>query len=355
MKSNTLLLLLFLLLFSACRKDIDEIRVNKEEDSPAVFIKNTIRGKVVDETGVPIANANVTVEDEIIQSDADGCFLFNSVTIKKDGTIVTASSDEFFDGISHSNFAADGSSFVEIRMMHRGDPQFVESVDGGTVTNNDNLKINIPPDALVYENGNLYEGPVKVYARWLDPTDENIGATMPGALIASDENGNRLALVSYGMAVIELEADNGAKLELKEGAEMELDIPIPPELLADAPEEIDLWLFDLEEEEWLLKGKCNKVGGNYKCMVSQTGYWNCDVGVPAICLTGQVFNSDSSYSAYLRVIVEDLTDNFIYWGYTDSTGYFCGSVPQAAPLRLTIKDHCDNVVHTEDILSLIHI
>ena len=39
----------------------------------------------------------------------------------------------------------------------------------------------------------------------------------------------------------------------------------------------------------------------------------------------------------------------MYWGYTDSLGYFCGSVPADAVLLLSIVDHCDNKLYCEEI------
>ncbi|MEM8908014.1 MAG: carboxypeptidase-like regulatory domain-containing protein [Bacteroidota bacterium] len=349
MKLNLLLLLSALFLIGACRKDIDELNIERREDAPRVLIEQTIRGRVVDEAGVPIANASVRVENEIIQSDMNGYFLFKNIRVNKSGTTVHANIETYFEGISHSNFSAERSSFVEIRMLKKTNPQVVDSREDHNWTTSEGLRIYLTANALVLPNGNDYNGPVNVYSRWLDPTAATIGGTMPGALIATDDNDRPLALASFGMAVIELETTDGTPLELKPNTKLELDIPIPEEAFIDAPNEIDLWFFDVTASEWLLEGTCNKLDGRYKAFISRTGYWNCDVALPAVCLSATIYNNDSTYAAYLKVIVEDLTNNFVYWGYTDSLGYFCGSVPQAAPLRLSIEDHCENIVYTADI------
>ncbi|MEO1261663.1 MAG: carboxypeptidase-like regulatory domain-containing protein [Bacteroidota bacterium] len=349
MKKTHLLLLLSLLLFSACRKDVDDLVITTEEDPPIVLIRSSIRGKVIDEDGSPLGNVEVQVGNEMLLSDNDGNFKFEQVEVKKSGTIVKANANGFFSGSTHSYFTADGSSYVEIRLMKKGAPKIVQSNDGGTIITSDGLEITFPPKVITYENGSDYSGPIEVYSRWLDPTDPEVAGVMPGALIATDENGVPLALATYGMAVIELETPGGTKLEVSEGETLDLKMPIPADLQNDAPAEIPLWYFDLEEEEWLLSSKCQKDGSYYIGKITSTGFWNCDVALPAICLSGQVFSSDSSYACYLKVIVEDLTDNFIYWGYTDSVGFFCGAVPQAAPLRIYIKDLCDSIIYTADI------
>jgi len=336
-----------LFIVSSCRKDLDQYEVTTDKNPPTVFIETTIRGQVVDESGIALANVTVNVENEWVQSDDDGNFIFQKATVKKLGNIVTASASGYFTGVAHSIFPADGASFVEIRMLERGAPQSMQSSSGINYTTEDNIQVSIPAGAVALANGSAYSGSVNVYTKWIDPTDENLGTIMPGALNATDENGRPIVLASFGMVALDLETENGSKLELS--ADASIEIPIPPSLLEDAPNEIPLWLFDLETGEWLENGVCKKEGNTYKCKVPKTGYWNCDVPLPAICLSAQVFNPDSTFAPYVKVIVEDLTDNFIYWGYTDSTGLFCGSVPQAALLQLTIKDHCDNIVFMEEI------
>lgn len=349
MKNISFLFLVLLLVFGACRKDVDDHMIIIEEDPPIVLVETALRGVVVDEAGIPIANATVSVGNQELQSDSRGNFHFQHVEVKKSGTIIKAQNDGYFEGVSHSNFSASGSSFVEIRMMPKSDPVNIQSEDGGNFITNGGMEVAIPQNAIRNQNGSPYQGPVQVFSRWIDPTDENMGGIMPGALTATDEDGNPLVLASFGMMAIELETPSGEELELNPNAEVEVKMPIPPELVDEAPEEIPFWYFDLEEEQWLLSGSCKKNGGYYDCIITITGYWNCDIDLPAICLSGKVFNSDSTESAYLKVIVEDLTNNFIYWGYTDINGFFCGSVPQGAPLQLTIKDLCDNVVYSEEI------
>ncbi len=260
-----------------------------------------------------------------------------------------AAAPGYFDGAAHSNFQAEGSSYVAITLMEKGNAQSFDAGQGGTLTFANDLEVNIPSGSMATGSGTPYNGSAEVHARWIDPTDDQLGGIMPGALIASDSEGNPLALETYGMVAIQFDNGLGTELDIAEGKEVQVEIPIPDELVDEAPDEIPLWYFDVEESQWLLEGVCNKQNGKYVCFIDKSGFWNCDIPLNAICLSGQVFNNDSTYGSYLKVIVEDLTNNFVYWGYTDSTGYFCGSVPQGVPLLLTIVDHCNNTVYTSEI------
>lgn len=336
-------------MLSGCRKDVSEQLVIIEEAPPVVYIESAIRGKVVNEFDQPVQGALVKVENEYLISDTKGNFHFKKVEVKKSGTIISAAVDGYFTGVVHSGFTAEGSSFVQINLTSKGNPNQIQSESGGSFTTSDNLNVKIPANAFTYSSGLAYNGPVNVYSKWFDPTLSKTVKDMPGRLAITTENGELETLNSFGMFTIDFQTSNGDELLLKPETETEVSFEIPEELLNKAPDEIPIWYFDLEEEQWVINGYCNKDGNTYKCNTSCSGTWSCSQPVPAICLSGQVFNSDSTYAPYLQVLVEDLTDNFLYWGFTDSIGYFCGAVPQAAPLLISIIDNCDNTVYSAEV------
>lgn len=347
-----LLFFSFLLLTTACRKEINETIFTTEEEDPVVLVRSNLRGKVVDEAGIGIQDVEVQVDGNFTTTDENGNFSYNNIEVKKQGSLVTADGQNFkyFKGASYSNFTAEGASYVQITMLERGIPFIIQSstetIDFTDA--NDGLKVTIPANAIVDQNGNTGVGGV-LYTKWLDPSRTDLGGIMPGELITTNEDGETEVLASFGMVAVDLTDNQGNPRFINEETGIEIELPIPNELLGQAPDEIPLWFFDLDEENWVKYGTCKKRGNAYVCKVYKSGYINCDIALPSICLSGQVFNSDSTHSAYLRVEVEDLTDNFVYWGYTDSLGRFCGSVPQGAELRLSIRDLCDSIIYTEII------
>lgn len=350
MKKPLFYIFLILVFLSSCRDDINDIMRDVEEDDFVVFVQSTVRGQVVDESGLPLSNVSLQISGETTTSDADGNFHFDKVDVKKEGgDIVIARGDGFFEGVSHANFTAEGSSFLEVRLMEKGNPDRIDPSSEQVISKTNGLKITVPQNSIIDADGLVHEGTVQVFSRWIDPTDENVGGIMPGALTATDANGDEKVLATYGMLALDLESEFGEKLELKPGDELTVEMPIPSELEGDAPDEMPLWEYDLEEGKWLEKGVCKKLSSSYICNIPNSGIWNCDVPLEAICLSAKVLNMDLTPASFLKVVVEDLTDNFIYWGYTDEEGFFCGSVPEAAPLLMTILDHCDNVLYTAEI------
>lgn len=349
MKNQFLYLCLFLLCISACRNEVNEFTVETNEEPPLVLVETTIMGRVVDDAGSPVANAIVNVGNASILSGTDGFFEFDQLAVQKSGDVVSADVPGYFSGVSQTNFEANSESFLEIRVVAKGEPNMVSSTTGAAIVKPDGVEINIPANSLFDSNGNRYEGNAMVFSKWLDPTDADLGGIMPGSLVATDQNNDDVVLATYGMLALDIEAENGELLSLADGAMVDVKLPIPNELITDAPEEMPLWEYNLEEGKWLENGKCIKDGSNYTFSVPGTGYWNCDLPLESICLSFQVFNEDLTAAPFVKVVVEDLTDNFIYWGYTNFRGLVCANVPISAPLKLTILDHCDNIIYMEEI------
>jgi len=348
MQKIHLLFLLTLLLFG-CRKGELINKVIVEEDGPTILVVSSFKGKVVDEAGEPVVGAVVRVYHETTTTNGKGLFSFTNVEAPKGGALVSVEKSDYFMGSSMAGNSAGGKNYVQVSLMEKGIPKPISASIGGTLQWLDGSKVTIKANTLQTADGAAYTGDVNVFARWLDPSDADLGAIMPGALMALDGEGDEKVLASYGMMALELETAFGEKLKIKDGETADLELPIPPSLDPGAPTEIPLWYFDLEEERWLLKGVCTKSNGSYHCSVPSGGYWNCDIALEPICLSGTIFQTDSTPAFYTKVIVEDLTDNFIYWGYTDIEGFFCGSVPKGALLKITIQDLCGNILYQENI------
>lgn len=349
MQKSTAILLFFLSLLVACRQNDLVNAIVIEEDEPIVLVVNSFKGKVSDENGAPVSGATVVLYQHQTTTDAQGIFKFTNVEAPKGNALISVAKPGYFVGSAMCGSGSGAKNFTKIKMLKKGQAKTFEAAAGGNLQWPDGSKISIKPNSLKLAGGQDYNGPVNVFARWLDPSDNQLGENMPGALMARDDKGNEKVLATYGMMTFEMENLQGQKLELKNGQDAELEMPIPEALRNTAPAEIPLWYFDLEQERWLLKGACKQSGTVYICKVPTSGYWNCDIPLEPVCLSGTIFQNDSTPAYYTKVIVEDLTDNFIYFGYTNLDGFFCGSVPKGAPLRIRIEDLCGNVLYTQDI------
>ena len=347
MKNIIVFSFLALLFFSSCREELNEKTIEKEIDPPIVLVESSLRGRVVNESGEPVPSAVVTVDNKQTVTNAAGGFTLNSLEVKKESAMIAAESGGYFNGIAQSNFASEGSSFVQITMIDKGNLSIIDTNTGGVVSNNDETEITIPADIFSDAFNNPINGNVGISSKYIDPSADNFGEIMPGELLTRDADDNIECLSPFAGMVFEAELETGTKVDIKEGEEAEIKMRIPDDLLSLSPDELDIYLFDLEEERWVPYSKCKKNGNFYTGSVNTTGYYICAQALPSVCLSGNVLNADGTVSSYLKVIVEDLSDNFIYYGYTDTLGLFCGGVPAFADLKLTIEDLCNNVVYTE--------
>lgn len=349
MKQLALLACILVLALVGCRDDINSIEVDVEETPPIVLVESSFHGIVLTKNRQAVPNAVVQIGDNMTTSDESGAFRFKNIRVNKKGAAASAKINGYFEGIASTDVRAEGSSFLEITVVEKEAGHTFNSTNTEVITLDNEGTITIPANAIVYADGRPFTGQAVAHVQTINPLDDNFGTTMPGQLQALNADGGEGVLESYGMIALELASSTGELLEIADESQVEVSLPIPAELQASAPNPIDLWYYDLEKARWLHQGVCDKVGGNYQFVIKKSGYWNCDVFLPAVCLSGHVFNSDSTPSPYLRVTIEDLSTTYLYWGFTDIDGRFCGSVPQAASLRLTIKDLCDNIVYTEDI------
>lgn len=305
---------------------------------------------MVNENGDPVKDAQVTVHYSHTTTDENGLFELKSIDAPKGAALVEVQKNGYFTACSMSGNTSGSQQYVRVTMMQKGASKKVDAAMGGTLTWPNGLKITIGPNTLRYAGGGPFSGKANVFARWLDPTDPELGNIMPGALMARNAAGAEKVLSTFGMTALKLEDANGNELLLNPGETAAIEMPIPEDLLSSAPQEIALWNFDLQQERWMENGTCHYSGASsYICNVSGSGYWNCDIALDPICLSGTFFQSDSTPALYTRVIVEDLSNNFIYWGYTDINGFFCGAVPKDAPLKITVEDLCGNVLYEANI------
>ena len=339
---------MFLVCASSCREELDVFEVTVDRPETKVFVESSLSGRVLDEEGNGLSGVPVSVGDNSKTTNGQGNFSFDNIIVEKSKALITAEQSTYFLGIATSDFRADAGSFVEITMVEKGEASLIKTDEANNFTVGEDLEIVVPAGMLVDENGDLAEGEAELFSRYIDPTSDEFGNQMPGSLSTVDEDGNEEVLETFGMMVTEF-SDEEEELLIAEGETMKVNFKIPDELLDDAPDELTIYLFDLEEEQWFPIDNCTKVGIYYECNISKPGYICIARPLRAICLSGTVFNADSTFSSYLKVQVEDLSTHYTYFGYTDLDGYFCGSVPTETEMYFSIIDLCGNEIFGETV------
>src|SRR5215212_2800534 len=279
--STAIITLVGFFLWPACRK-------NDNPPNPPVDIKinASVKGRVIDETGNPVSNATVKSGSFSTTTDVNGSFYFSNIQLSKEAGFVSVEKSGYFKTgrtfLTHQNV----DNYVNIQLIRRVNKGNFQSAAGGNITIQPGTTVGFPVNGLVNASTNSpYSGTVNVFGSYLDPTNPQLSAIMPGNLMALNSSDQSRLLQTYGMIAVELEGAAGEKLQLANGKLATLTATIPAAMLANAPATIPLWYFDDITGLWKEEGSATKQGSNYVGQVSHFSFWNYDVPANFITLT----------------------------------------------------------------------
>ena len=349
MKKFSLLSLLFLCL-NACQKDIDEIITTIIYEDPPIILVDydpeiinivaTISGTVTNENGTPMINASVQLNNitSIVSqlTDEDGHFLFKNVNMNAAGTFIEVKQDGFFPGF-HRFLPKEGSiNYSLITMMTKPNTGSFLADNGGLIIGENGIQIDFLANSVAEANGDVYNGMVEVAARWIDPTSNDILRILPGNLEGLNQNLEEVVLSSYGMMAVALESPEGEPLNLLNGKKAILTIPIPAELINNAPADIPLWYFNEHHGIWVQEGEAILSDGQYIGEVGHFSFWNCDVPNDYIQLSGTIISDTNIPVPNVIVRLTLISTGGWATAVTDNNGFFTGKVPSNSEFALSI-------------------
>lgn len=340
--------MLALLFFSSCRKD-DIVDTGTNPPEAEVFYSADIIGKVVDQDGNAIVDASIGFSDLLVLTDVNGLFRWEGLNI---GANSGAFLDVYAEGYFQSGYRIyAGGTYdrtIEITLIQKEISGYVNGSAGDKITLEGGLEIDFPANAFTADGGD-YNGLVTVHAYHLDPSEEGYLDRAPGDLSGTDETGTNYILESFGMLAVEMETADGQYVQLREGVEATITVPVDNSLLSDAPATIPLWHFDDVQHKWLKEGEAELINGSYVGTVSHFSWWNCDDFEEAATLCLQIF--DGRYQGSLEGLIVELTSASVgtSTGVTDTEGNVSGQIPANETLEVTVYDQCGEVVYTGTI------
>lgn len=350
MKNLFYLTSMILLLFASC-KDAEMEVINQTPilNPPMEELTGSVTGTVLDEEGLALADVEITYRGTTTTTDRYGYFTIANTTMYGDGTFLTANKSGYFQGSRKFYAVEDGHANISIQLIKKTLSQTISATSGGVVQVDD-ATVDLPAGNYRTADGLSYTGDVKVYAEWLDPTAEETFDEMPGDLTGVTTEGDIQGLQTYGMVVVELEDSNGAPLQMPDGENATLNMPVPSDLMGTAPSEIPLWYFDEENGTWVEEGSAQLVNGEYIGEVSHFTFWNCDVPYDFVMLEGAIHVNNVPVQNYLVHITN--TEEGTYGATrTGAYGLFKMLVPKDRELTLRMASDCGNVGDVENIGS----
>ena len=345
------LLALTMLALSSCREDSFSI-VDETVEEPGVEIRyvKDVYGTVIDQDHQPVADVLLQVQGKQVVTDEFGIFKFDDLDVGDVyGTFIEVLSDNYFEAgirIYGDNL---NTQSVEIELIPKTQPSVFDASAGGAVSVDGGAEIEFNPGSIKDDNGNAYSGQVEVFTYYLDPSLEGFLDRSPGDLSATRADGERVVLNSFGMLAVEMQTPNGDALNIAGGQKAVIKVPVPGNLLSDAPPTIPLWHFDKAKKRWIEEGEAQLENGIYVGEVSHFSWWNCDDFSNPInlCIT---LNQPIKSSTFEFVRVEIYSQNFgAVSGTTDTDGRICGLVPGGEELIVRLYDICGTIFYEERI------
>lgn len=347
--NNTTILsfLLFIILISSCRQEIDIREELPEIPEPTVLVETSVMGIVQTEGLIAVEGAAVELGTELTFTDENGVFQFKNIILPENQSFVTVEKEGYFLGSRKFYPKKGNENKIEIELMEKEVVGNFQSSVGGDIEFEE-VKLHFEDNGIVDENGNAYNGHVTVEGKYLDPTLISTHRQMPGDLTAIDENNEVVSLTSYAMIAVELIGDNGEKLQLAEGSPCITEFPIPESLQNSAPDEIELWSFDNTLGSWVEEGVAINEGGVYVAEIPHFSFWNCDVPRDYVTLDINVLNNHGPFANALIKITEVIGGNY-RTALTNDNGFVSGLVPSNTELLLEILDNCNSVIYSQNL------
>lgn len=301
--------------------------VNYSFDLDVLFYQS-ISGTVVNYyTGDSLTDIKMLVSDgenSIAQatSSANGDFTIKVLdTSLSQRMILSAQGDGFSQSsmsLSSTNYG--NSQNVTMLPMHTA-PTF-DSSFAFNVSYLANNIVSFEANSLEREDGVEIQQPIKAQLTLIDPsTDISI---MPGDMVTR-QNGNLVPIESFGAIDVVLTDASGAKVNLANGKQAQINIPIAANA-SNSPNSIPLYYYNNVQGVWLKEGQASKVTVNgesfYQGNVTHFSTWNADRVYETVLIQGCVVDNNAQALANARMISIGRDYNGSAIAFSDSDGKF---------------------------------
>lgn len=348
-------LLMMLMTFASCSKIQDLLNEGDDDDdddggiNPPELVEGrmediALSGIVRDASGTPIEGVSIVSGSSAATTNTDGFFEFDQIQVVSvlNRSVVRFSKAGYFDvvrSMDADDDAADGASW-EVVMCKKENNDFTSiktySSSSDQTLQAGEMKIDMPQDGYKVDGtGAGYTGKVKSEMVYLDPNNERFSEMMPGGDLAAVRTDNSSAqLVSYGMTDLNMYAENGDKLQLKDGSKAKLTFPIPAGMGENPPASIPLWSFNEKTGLWEEEGSAALQGNVYVGEVAHFSWVNLDYPEKQGTVYGYVKDDTGKVLPGVRLSIGQLLASTV----SKSDGYYSHEVPANTAFSITVKD-----------------
>lgn len=331
--------LLTLVLVVGCYKDADFFVPDSTE--AAQFVKSGFAGLVTDESGTPISGATVAIGDRTVQTDINGVYFLDNASVNIKKTFVTVNKAEYYESSRTLTAKVNSQINLNFILTRKQEIGTFAVTAGETFSLPDGAVLEVPTDGIAN-----YEGEAALYANMWNLTDPNLSFQMPGDFIGENESGEEIALIPYGIFLVDVKDNTGGYLDVAADKTIKISIPVSDN---NAPNSVALWLFDEIEGIWKEKGTATIEGQFYVAQVSEFGHWAiADMG-ERIDISGTVFK-DSEPAGNILVALRNVTTGTTRFTYSNSRGAYNFKVAANTLTKVGVYSRsCNAFMESKDI------
>lgn len=355
MKTFWFLVAVFCTILFSCQREITDTIVNNSNDviskenqrlSSKITKQTTecwLNGYILNEQMQPVAGAVVECGGKTATTDPKGFFFFTEkLRVNRDYAVIKVIKQGFLNGFRTFTPNRQTTSYHSEKIVLQASNLTAIVPSGGGEVTIDNIKLSFPANAVIRPGGTVYNGDIRVTARYINPSVSVFPYMVPGMLSGLNDAGEIKSLQSLGMANVELRDATGARLEIAAGKTVRLTMPAP----AGAPSTIPLWHFNEQYGIWIQQGNARIENNFYVAEINHFSIWNLDIEFNSFELN-LVFQSPAQLPIpNLRVDVYRPNQSFVKGFYTDNNGSAtlinCSS---SETLTLKIAYPCDTLLY----------
>jgi hypothetical protein len=290
-------------------------------------------GNVIDRaTRLPIAGADVTMRGDHTTTNAAGAF---KLVVKEESRYVLNVEKPQYALLSRVYYSGATNLLLEMDRAHR---QVIDTRQGGKIIDEGKRgtsSVSLPPNAIVDRGGVPVAGPVNVDIHSYDLQQRN---PIPGDMSGINTDGKDVRLETYGAMHVQVTDPVGQELQLAPGASAEVTIAIDPTVLATAPPNIPLLVYDKKSGYWKQEGEFVRSGNHYTANVRHFSVFNADtVSTNTACIRMTVADTPPGADAGGVPRFAPTFPFTLHVDFTDSGGPRHNDFPVTDPINALLR------------------
>ena len=335
MKNAIIYFTAIILLFSACKKEIDETTISQTIEQGDK--KGADPLLVQDINNNPIANADVLIDGKIFKSDANGRVGIQDLVISANGLAASAQKPGYFTGYQR---IIQGKKDVRITLAKKvncisfGNNVGYDKSESGSFD-----KIKILPNAFEKNDGTPYTGNVNLCYMRVKKDTTFYDALVSTNFLLSLSSGKPYRTWAFGAIIVETVGDNGEVLRLKQGQNILFKLVIISSLYDLYPNEVTALYLDTATNTWKEDGKMIKNGIVYELNITRSNtLWTGQEGVDLVYLDGKIIDKDNFPVENLDLNFFNITSKKYSYSNPTKNGLFTGFA--IANENIALKVYC---------------